>query len=62
MIFQCEGIIEEFEDSIISLLIRKENNVKWQFCTNTTKLCNPADFTHEDDAEENDIDEERDEL
>ena len=61
--YYCEGIVEEFEDSIISLLISKENNLKWQLCTNTTKLCNPADFTREgDDAEENDVDEERDEL
>ncbi|XP_076237029.1 canopy family protein seele [Calliopsis andreniformis] len=62
--YYCEGIVEEFEDSIISLFSRKEDNIKRQLCTNVTKLCNPADFTHEDDEdiEPSEIDEEHDEL
>ncbi|KOC67519.1 Protein canopy like protein 2 [Habropoda laboriosa] len=62
--YYCEGIVEEFEDSIISLFRRKENNIKKQLCTNAAKLCNPTDFSYEDDedVEENDIDEEHDEL
>lgn len=64
IIFQCEEIVDEFEDSMISLFARKEKNVRRQLCTNETKLCNPTDFTQEDDEniEESDVDEEHDEL
>ncbi|XP_029031844.1 protein seele isoform X1 [Osmia bicornis bicornis] len=62
--YYCEGVVEEFEDSIISLFTHKENNIKRQLCTNIAKLCNPTDFSHEDDEniEQNDMDEDRDEL
>ncbi|XP_031834725.1 canopy family protein seele isoform X2 [Nomia melanderi] len=59
--YYCEGIVEEFEDSIISLFIRKEENIKYQMCTNTAKLCSSTDFAHED-TEQNDTDEEHEEL
>lgn len=61
---QCEGVVEEFEDSIISLFIHKENNIKRQLCTNIAKLCNPTDFSREGDEniEQSDVDEDRDEL
>lgn len=62
--YYCEEIVDEFEDSMISLFARKEKNVRRQLCTNETKLCNPTDFTQEDDEniEESDVDEEHDEL
>ncbi|OAD58700.1 Protein canopy like protein 2 [Eufriesea mexicana] len=61
--YYCEGIVEEFEDIMISLFTRKENNVKEQLCTNVTNLCNSVDFYQEDDdVEENDENEEHDEL
>ncbi|XP_076276500.1 canopy family protein seele isoform X1 [Lasioglossum baleicum] len=52
--YYCEGIVEEFEDSIISLFVRKEEDIKYQMCTNIAKLCDPE--------YENDVDEEHDEL
>lgn len=62
-LFQCEGIVEEFEDSMISLFIRKENDIKEQLCTNVSKLCNSTDVNEDDeDNEENDINEEHYEL
>lgn len=61
---QCEGIVEEHEDSIISLFSRKESNAKEQLCTNVAQLCDPADFSHDNDEdfEKDDTDEEHDEL
>ncbi|XP_003394069.1 protein seele [Bombus terrestris] len=61
--YYCEGIVEEFEDSMISLFIRKENDIKEQLCTNVSKLCNSTDLNKDDeDNEENDINEEHYEL
>ncbi|XP_053994020.1 protein seele isoform X2 [Hylaeus volcanicus] len=62
--FYCEGLVEEYEDNIISLFSHKESNIKHQLCTNITKACNPADFAYEDDedVEKNDINEEHHEL
>lgn len=55
--------MEEFEDSMISLFIRKENDIKEQLCTNVSKLCNSTDLNEDDeDNEENDINEEHYEL
>ena len=55
--------MEEFEDSMISLFARKENNVKEKLCMNVSKLCSSTDF-NENNAEidESDINEEHDEL
>ncbi|CAL7936446.1 unnamed protein product [Xylocopa violacea] len=47
--YYCEEIVEEFEDSIIPLLVRKENNIKEQLCVNTANLCNSADFSQDDE-------------
>lgn len=62
--YYCEGIVEEFEDSIISLFIQKGDNIKKQLCTDTAKLCNPMDFNPEndEDTEESDEGEDHDEL
>nr|XP_033321481.1 protein seele isoform X1 [Megalopta genalis]XP_033321482.1 protein seele isoform X1 [Megalopta genalis]XP_033321483.1 protein seele isoform X1 [Megalopta genalis] len=61
--YYCEGIVEEFEDSIISLFVRKADNIKYQMCTNVAKLCNPTDFAHEaDESDEDSLDEEHNEL
>lgn len=62
--YYCEGIVEEFEESIISLFIHKEDNIKKQLCTDTAKLCNPMHFSHEDDedSEQSDEVDDRDEL
>ncbi|XP_043261896.1 protein seele isoform X2 [Colletes gigas] len=46
--YNCEGLVEEYEDSIISLFMRKENNIRHRLCTGITRSCNPADFAHED--------------
>ncbi|XP_076641136.1 canopy family protein seele isoform X2 [Halictus rubicundus] len=62
--YNCESIVEEFEDAIISLFVHKADDTKYQLCTNIAKLCDPADFAHEGDeeSEENDLDQEHDEL
>ncbi|XP_012351133.2 protein seele [Apis florea] len=59
--YYCEGIVEEFEDSIISLFIHKKNDINEQLCTNIANLCNSSNINY-DNIEKNDIDEEHDEL
>ncbi|XP_012135081.1 canopy family protein seele isoform X2 [Megachile rotundata] len=62
--YYCEGVVEEFEDSIISMFTQKKDNIKKQLCTDTAKLCNPTDFSYEDneDTEQGDESEDHDEL
>lgn len=61
--FQCEGIVEEFEDSMISLFAHKENNIKEKLCMNISKLCSSTDFNeNNEEIDESDINEEHDEL
>ncbi|XP_076619407.1 canopy family protein seele isoform X2 [Colletes latitarsis] len=54
--YYCEGLVEEYEDPIISLFMHKENNIRHRLCTDITKACNPADFAHEDDDDDDDDD------
>ncbi|KAK1135988.1 hypothetical protein K0M31_000558 [Melipona bicolor] len=61
--YYCEGIVEEFEDSMISLFVQKENNIKEKLCMNISKLCNSTDFNENNEKiDESDINEEHDEL
>ncbi|KOX73850.1 Protein canopy like protein 2 [Melipona quadrifasciata] len=61
--YYCEGIVEEFEDSMISLFVHKENNIKEKLCMNISKLCNSTDFNENNEKiDESDINEEHDEL
>ncbi|KAF3423347.1 hypothetical protein E2986_04533 [Frieseomelitta varia] len=61
--YYCEGIVEEFEDSMISLFAHKENNIKEKLCMNISKLCSSTDFNDDnEEINESDINEEHDEL
>lgn len=62
--YYCEGIVEEFEDSIISLFREGDTEVRRKLCTDTAQLCSPDDFLEEDDVhlDEDDIQITYDEL
>lgn len=49
--FYCEGIIEEFEESIIDLMRKGGENTDIKICKEITNLCNDAVFDHEEDIE-----------
>ncbi|XP_017891362.1 protein seele isoform X2 [Ceratina calcarata] len=49
--YYCEEIVEEHEESIISLFVREERNIRGQLCTDVAKLCDPAEFSYENDED-----------
>ncbi|XP_043486555.1 protein seele [Polistes fuscatus] len=57
--YYCEGIVHEFEDSILSLFSKGETGIRRKLCTDIAKICDEEDFVSEDSAdndENNDID------
>lgn len=62
--YYCEGIVEEFEESIISLFSKGEIDVRRKLCTDIAQVCSLEDFVHEDDVneDEDNIQEVNDEL
>ncbi|KAK2579778.1 hypothetical protein KPH14_011113 [Odynerus spinipes] len=62
--YYCEGIVEEFEDSIISLFSKGETDIRRKLCTDIAQLCSVDDFVNEDgvNADEDNIKEVNDEL
>lgn len=57
--YYCESIVEEYENSIVSLFSEGETGIRRKLCTDIAKICNTEDFVNEDGAnndENNQID------
>ncbi|KAI4492097.1 hypothetical protein M0802_010105 [Mischocyttarus mexicanus] len=48
--YYCEGIVEEFEEPIISLFSQGKTDVKGKLCTGIAKICDMEEFRYEDNA------------
>ncbi|KAL2714643.1 protein seele [Vespula squamosa] len=46
--YYCEGIVEEFEEPIISLFSKGETIIRRKLCTDIAKICDSEDFFNED--------------
>ncbi|KAF7388489.1 hypothetical protein HZH68_012431 [Vespula germanica] len=46
--YYCEGIVEEFEEHIISLFSKGDTIIRRKLCTDIAKICDSEDFLNED--------------
>ncbi|XP_014606187.1 PREDICTED: protein canopy homolog 2 [Polistes canadensis] len=51
--YYCEAIVQEFEDSILSLFSKGEIGIRRKLCTDIAEICDPDDFVNEDKDEDN---------
>ncbi|XP_046829971.1 protein seele [Vespa crabro] len=51
--YYCEGIVEEFEEPIISLFSKGETMIRRKLCTDIAKICDSEDFLNEDGVNNN---------
>ncbi|XP_038654322.1 protein canopy homolog 1-like isoform X2 [Scyliorhinus canicula] len=47
--FVCEGIVEEYEDEIISLFAHEADHVADKLCSEKSEMCDPPSQTHHPD-------------
>ncbi|GCB79752.1 hypothetical protein scyTo_0017002 [Scyliorhinus torazame] len=47
--FVCEGIVEEYEDEIISLFAHEADHAADKLCSEKSEMCDPPSQTHHPD-------------